>query len=116
MAANYDVLFQNAAVEDLLGFGDIKKNLHLPVMVFQNHKLTVSQITLKSDDELQATDVQVLHRDDHYHYDFNESQCVGLQNSSLTGANRQKWVNFRRQEILFGGQKCLLLSVRDVTP
>ena len=30
-------------------------------------------------------------------------------------AENEKWINLRRQDIIFEGEKCLLLSLRDVS-
>ena len=64
-------------------------------------------MTCESKEELNRFDAQVIKREDHIHLDASISQ----DRETI----EQKWVNVRRQKMIFDGEKCLLLSLRDVT-
>ena len=65
---NYDVKFQNTAVEEILGFNDIQMNLHTPTLLFPNKMRSLHQLTGKKDQGwLSSLDAQVVSREDHLH-------------------------------------------------
>ena len=48
----YDVKFQNQAIENILGFEDIQKNLFTPSLMVSNRIQTLHQMTTKKSADL----------------------------------------------------------------
>lgn len=105
---NYDVMFQNNAIEKMLGFDDIQQNLHTPRLLITNKMQTLHDMTTKSNEELSKLNARVIQREDHIHLD----RTFG---GTLDAKDDDKWVNMRQEKIEFDGKTCLLLSLRDVS-
>lgn len=64
---NYDVQFHNQAIEQLLGFDDIQKNLHTPSLLFTKQLKSLHALTQQDNKQLETLDAQVVGREDHVH-------------------------------------------------
>jgi len=62
-------MFQNRAIEKVLGFDDIQKNLHTPSLLLSERILSLHEMTLQSNDELAKVDARIVKREDHIHLD-----------------------------------------------
>jgi len=56
----FDVKFQNRAMENIMGFKDIQKNLHTPSLLLDKTIQTLHELTRKSNSELTHLEARVV--------------------------------------------------------
>ena len=102
----------------MMGYEDLQKNLHTPSLLLNNTIHSLHEMTHKTNTELTHLDARVVCREDHIHLENTFKSKKESMNSSFIepiAAENEKWINLRRQDIIFEGEKCLLLSLRDVS-
>ena len=120
--ARYEVKFQNQALENLFGEVGVEKQLHTPSLLLEDKLHSLHQLTKKNIQDLHEKDIRVLDREDHINETYlaqrHESSTRSLilaEKERRRNPRPEKWVNINRQDIIFDNQRCLLISMHDVS-
>ena len=106
-----------------MGYDNLPKDMHTPSLLLRNKMYSLVAMTTMSDIELSQVEIKVVKREDHVHIENSLTNLVGSKETDTFSTKfiksedgeHDKWVSLQKQEILFGGEKCVMLSLRDVT-
>lgn len=93
--------------------------LHSKILVLENQLQTFHELTKIDSDKL-LSDVRLLQRGEYVHQAHSQASShnnplISQQSDGLMTYTNEKWVNIRRQDILFDDEQCLLITIRDLS-
>ena len=73
----FDVVFHNKAIEKILGFDNLQKDMHTPALILENKMHSLCAMTEITDAQLVGAEIKVVKREDHVHIDESNSLMIG---------------------------------------